>query len=88
MGAGAYVTIVGAAALVLSCAPKRQPATAASPSPDDFIATAVDLDPQDVYVRIVDVGPGLCAVIRAPGDHFMVYDAGHLAGSALHRRRT
>jgi beta-lactamase superfamily II metal-dependent hydrolase len=33
-----------------------------------------------VYVRIVDVGPGLCAIIRAPGDRFMVYDAGHWQG--------
>jgi beta-lactamase superfamily II metal-dependent hydrolase len=33
-----------------------------------------------VYVRIVDVGPGLCAVIRAPGDHFMVYETGHWQG--------
>jgi beta-lactamase superfamily II metal-dependent hydrolase len=45
-----------------------------------FVAEALDVDPQDLYVRIVDVGPGLCAVIRAPGDRFMVYDAGHWVG--------
>ena len=49
-------------------------------SPEPFIAEALDVDPQDVYIRIVDVGPGLCAIIRAPGDHFMVYDAGHWVG--------
>lgn len=31
----------------------------------------------DLYVRIVDVGPGLCTITRVPGPHFMVYDAGH-----------
>jgi len=31
----------------------------------------------DLYVRVVDVGPGLCTVTRAPGPHFMVYDTGH-----------
>ena len=30
----------------------------------------------DVYVRVVDVGAGLCAVTVAPGDKVMVYDAG------------
>jgi beta-lactamase superfamily II metal-dependent hydrolase len=30
----------------------------------------------DVYVRIVDVGAGLCTVTVAPGDKIMVYDAG------------
>jgi beta-lactamase superfamily II metal-dependent hydrolase len=41
---------------------------------------ALTLEDDDVYVRVVDVGPGLCAVIRAPDDHFMVFDAGHWNG--------
>lgn len=31
----------------------------------------------DLYIRVVDVGAGLCTITRAPGPHFMVYDAGH-----------
>jgi beta-lactamase superfamily II metal-dependent hydrolase len=31
---------------------------------------------EDVYVRIVDVGAGLCTLTVAPGDEVMVYDAG------------
>lgn len=34
-------------------------------------------DDEDLYVRVVDVGAGLCTITRAPGPHFMVYDAGH-----------
>lgn len=31
-------------------------------------------------VRVVDVGPGLCTVTRIPGDHYLIYDAGHWWG--------
>jgi len=31
----------------------------------------------DLYIRVVDVGPGLCTITRVPGPAFMVYDAGH-----------
>jgi glyoxylase-like metal-dependent hydrolase (beta-lactamase superfamily II) len=41
---------------------------------------ALDVEPDDVYVRIVDVGPGLCAVITVHGGSSMVYDAGHWNG--------
>jgi beta-lactamase superfamily II metal-dependent hydrolase len=41
---------------------------------------ALDVEPDDVYIRIVDVGPGLCAVITVPGGSSMVYDAGHWNG--------
>lgn len=43
-----------------------------------LISSAMALTPgqNDVYVRIVDVGAGHCAVIRAPGPRFMVYDGG------------
>ena len=44
------------------------------------LVIAVDATPEDVYVRVVDVGPGLCVVVRAPGPAFMVYDAGQLRG--------
>lgn len=42
-------------------------------------ADAFALEPtiDDVYVRVVDVGAGHCAVVRMPGDHYMVYDAGN-----------
>lgn len=36
--------------------------------------------PSDVYVRIVDTGPGLCVVATVPGGHELVYDAGHWVG--------
>lgn len=38
----------------------------------------------DLYVRVVDVGPGLCTITRVPGPHFMVYDAGHWNNSKCH----
>ena len=31
----------------------------------------------DVYVRIVDVGGGLCSVVSVPDGYHMIYDAGH-----------
>lgn len=40
-------------------------------------AYSVQHNEDDVYVRIVDVGPGLCTITKVPGDHFMVYDACH-----------
>lgn len=33
--------------------------------------------PDDVYIRVVDVGAGLCCVVRMPGDKYMIYDAGY-----------
>jgi hypothetical protein len=30
-------------------------------------ALALDAGPDDVYARVVDVGPGLCVVIKIPG---------------------
>ena len=33
-----------------------------------------------VVVRVVDVGSGACTVTRAPGEHYMVSDAGHWEG--------
>jgi len=38
----------------------------------------------DLYIRIVDVGAGLCTITRAPGPSFMVYDAGHWTNHRCH----
>ncbi len=38
--------------------------------------------PDDLYVRVVDVGPGLCTITRVPGGRYMVYDAGHWSNKA------
>ena len=27
--------------------------------------------PSDVYIRVVDVGPGLCTITEAPGEHYI-----------------
>lgn len=35
-----------------------------------------------VEVRVVDVGPGLCTLIRLPGDKYVIYDAGHWRGTS------
>ena len=42
---------------------------------------AFDVKEDDVYVRVVDTGAGLCTVTKAPGPAYMVYDAGHWIGS-------
>jgi competence protein ComEC len=31
----------------------------------------------DILVRVVDVGAGLCCVVKMPGNHYMIYDAGN-----------
>jgi len=33
--------------------------------------------PNDLYIRVVDNGPGLCAIVKLPDRHYMVYDTGH-----------
>ena len=38
----------------------------------------------DLYIRVVDVGAGLCTITRAPGPSFMVYDAGHWNNHRCH----
>jgi beta-lactamase superfamily II metal-dependent hydrolase len=37
--------------------------------------------PDDVYVRVVDVGPGLCVVTEVPNGRYLVYDAGYWRGT-------
>ena len=45
------------------------------------------LEPEDgaLFVRVVDTGAGLCAVVKIPGDHYMVYDAGDFRSAASER---
>lgn len=47
-------------------------------------AAALAPGDNDLYIRVVDVGPGLCTITRVPGPHFMVYDAGHWNNSKCH----
>lgn len=42
---------------------------------------ALEAEPQDVYVKVVDVGAGLCSIVEALGPHYMIYDAGHWNGN-------
>ncbi|MGD9369085.1 MAG: hypothetical protein PVH87_25490 [Desulfobacteraceae bacterium] len=39
-------------------------------------AFGLNPEPAAVFVRVIDVGAGLCCVVKMPGDHYMVYDAG------------
>ncbi len=48
--------------LVLLLALVVVPASSLTPSADD------------VYVRVVDVGSGLCTITKMPGEHYMIYD--------------
>lgn len=50
---------------------------AAQPGPPGSIQPTSD----DVYVRVVDVGPGLCTITEIPGPYYMLYDAGHWLGT-------
>lgn len=36
--------------------------------------------PNDVFVRAADTGAALCCIVRMPGNHYMVYDAGNWTG--------
>ena len=58
----------------------RRIITAAFGSLLAYQAHALQPGPNDTYVRVVDVGPGLCTVTEVPGGHYMVYDAGHWNG--------
>lgn len=41
------------------------------------LAEGLQSGPDDLYVRVVDVGAGLCTVTAILGDHYVVYEAGH-----------
>ncbi len=43
-------------------------------------AFALERGEDDVLVRVIDSGVGLCCVVHMPGDKFMIYDAGDYAG--------
>ena len=43
-------------------------------------AEALEIEPNAVFIRVIDVGSGLACVVRMPGDFYMVYDAGHFSG--------
>jgi beta-lactamase superfamily II metal-dependent hydrolase len=73
---GKHLAAVLAVAAMVSCAPRPSPRTTPA-TPEPIVSAALTAHPEDGYTRVVDVGSGLCVVIRAPGDHFMVYDAGH-----------
>ena len=56
--------------------------------PTTFLALAtlqagvLSAQQDSVYIRIVDVGPGLCTITQAPpNDTWMVFDAGHYFGT-------
>ncbi len=44
------------------------------------LALALPIEPDAVFVRVVDSGAALATVVRMPGDRYMIYDAGHWAG--------
>src|SRR5215207_266755 len=46
-----------------------------------FVCSSPALAPERnaVFVRVVDVGAGLCCVVKMPGGHNLVYDAGNYA---------
>ena len=41
------------------------------------VTAAIQPGSNDVYIRVVDVGAGLCAVAVMPQNYYMVYDAGN-----------
>ena len=42
--------------------------------------SALSPEPDAVFVRVVDVGPGLCVFVKLPDGDYLVYDGGHWAG--------
>lgn len=72
-----FIVVVGLTALNSCAAPHALPT--AGPR-DRAPMMILDPGPEDVYVRIVDVGPGLCAVVLVPGGQSMVFDAGYWNG--------
>ncbi len=63
------VVAVCAVSLVATKSASAQPTSGPQPGPDD------------VYIRVVDVGAGLCTITKAPGNHYMIYDTGYWSGS-------
>ena len=44
------------------------------------VVYSLPIEPDAVFVRVVDSGAGLATVVRMPGDRYMIYDAGHWTG--------
>lgn len=44
-----------------------------------FLCTCAGAGENEVTVRVVDTGPGLCTITTMPGPHYMVYDTGYIA---------
>jgi competence protein ComEC len=42
-----------------------------------FLLSVAPAAAQELYVRVVDVGNGLCVIAQAPGGETLLYDAGH-----------
>ena len=40
-------------------------------------AHALEIEADAVFIRIIDVGAGHAAVVRMPGDQYMVFDVGN-----------
>jgi competence protein ComEC len=40
-------------------------------------ALALEPEPGAMFVRVVDVGAGLCCIIKTPNDRYLIYDAGN-----------
>lgn len=45
-----------------------------------FVCQSCVIAEDQVHIRVVDVGAGHCAVVKMPGDHYMIYDAGFYNG--------
>jgi hypothetical protein len=72
--------IVGLITCTLAALPACGTRSAPPRGSPHLAMAALEVEADDVYVRVVDVGPGLCTVIRVPENHFMVYDSGHWNG--------
>ncbi len=42
-----------------------------------ILSLALEIEPDAAFVRVIDSGAGLATVVRLPGDHYIIYDAGH-----------
>ena len=78
MRLSSLIATIGIGAILISCAPRTRAPRSTPPSPPP--TAALDFEPNDVAIRVVDVGPGLCVVIQVPDGHSMVYDGGHWNG--------
>lgn len=57
--------------------PEQAPQTSGLEEPDELAVPAAISSPDIGFVRVVDVGAGLCVIIVSPEGRRMIYDAGH-----------